>query len=370
MVNTLSSLDVYRGKRILLTGHTGFKGSWLSLWLRELGAEVHGYALASATDPSLFDALQLSRRIDHAVGDIRDVDAFRQRIVASKPDIIFHLAAQPLVRDSYRDPSGTFATNATGTLNLLEILRETKTRAAVVMITTDKVYRNANDGKAFVETDPYGGEDPYSMSKAVCELIIDSYRASFFRSENFAEHGVALASARAGNCIGGGDFSADRLLPDMARAFAKDEPVVLRNPRYTRPWQHVLEPLHGYLLLGAKLLSQEPQPFMSGYNFAPDLIDAQPVEIVAELFAKAWGKGTIRKAEQHDVVMHEAELLTLSYQKAAVQLGWRPRWNLATALQESARWYREFAKDSSVAEQLCLEQIQSFTRATSTSKGI
>lgn len=354
--------SIYRGKKVLVTGHTGFKGSWLSLWLHELGANVSGYALPPSTTPSLFDVLALDQFVDHAVGDIRDADAFARRVAETKPDIVFHLAAQPLVRDSYRDPRGTFLSNANGTLNLLEAVREQQRPVALVLITTDKVYRNENTGRAFVETDPYGGDDPYSMSKAVCELIIDSYRASFFRPENFTEHGVAVASVRAGNCIGGGDFSAERLVPDLARAFLSGRSAVLRNPAFTRPWQHVLEPLYGYLTLGEKLLSGDPARFMTGYNFAPDVVDAQPVQKVAEIFQSAWGKnvdgsiGQFECAAQKDAEMHEAELLTLSYAKAQRDLGWQPTWNLESALTESARWYKTFWEKSS-------PDMLSFTRA-------
>lgn len=368
----------YRGKKVLVTGHTGFKGSWLTLWLQRLGAHVSGYALPAPTEPSMFGILQLAGGIDHQLGDVRDRAALTERFRQVRPDVVFHLAAQPLVRQSYRDPIGTFESNANGTLNVLEAFRASKCHGALVLITTDKVYRNHNTGRDFTEEDPYGGEDPYSMSKAVCELIIESYRSSFFPIDRHSEHKTSIASVRAGNCIGGGDFSEDRLLPDLARGFAAGQPVTLRNPAFTRPWQHVLEPLWGYLMVGAGLLNGQDEELNSGFNFAPRHDDVKSVDRVAETFGQAWfgstwnarRSGALQMAPR-ETSMKEAELLSLSYAKAERVLGWQPTWSLEQALEQTAQWYLAYFQkaDTSARDRLqtlCLEQIRAFEQRAQT----
>ncbi len=346
--------EAYCGKRVLVTGHTGFKGSWLCEWLLSLGAEVHGYALKPPTTPSLFNQLRLSKRIaSHVVGDVRDVRTLSKVVKAARPDYIFHLAAQPIVRYSYVHPVETFDTNVMGTVNLLEACRKLKKPCAVVCITTDKVYENDDSGKPFAEGDPLGGSDPYSASKGACEIAIQSYRRSFFSSPDSI---VRVASARAGNVIGGGDWAQDRLVPDAMRAFFGSRHLVIRNRNSTRPWQYVLEPLSGYLSLGAALSLDGA--YATAFNFGPD---PKSVKTVGQLMARLLP--LFPEVEVEDLTdpnaPREAKLLTLDSTKACKLLGWMPRWDFKRTIWETAEWYKgQFGHESAV--DLCREQIESF----------
>ena len=331
-----SLVNVYRGKRVLVTGHTGFKGSWLCEWLLGLGAEVSGFSNGVPTKPALFTQLRLAKRIARDIrGDVRDKAAVRAAVTSVKPDFIFHLAAQPLVRLSYRHPLETFDANVMGTAHVLDACRFLKKPCSVVCITTDKVYENNEKGRPFKEDDAFGGYDPYSASKGACEIVISSYRRSFFNSP---EANVWIASARAGNVIGGGDWAADRIIPDCFRAIQKGEAIPVRNKVSTRPWQHVLEPLSGYLTLGAALARRKDfATVASGFNFGPDPKDNRTVKaVVEELLTHAKGRWEDR-SDPHAV--HEAGLLNLDIRKAAKVLGWKPTWDFSTTIRMVAEWY-------------------------------
>jgi len=333
-------LSIYKGKKVFLTGHTGFKGSWLSLWLVSLGAELCGYALAPDTNPALFDILNLKKKLKHIEADIRDFDKLKKEINSFNPDIVFHLAAQPLVRYSYQNPLETYQTNVMGTVNLFEACRSCQNIKAVVNVTTDKCYNNKESGQSYKETDELGGYDPYSNSKACSELVTSSYRNSFFNNEYFGKkHTTAVASARAGNVIGGGDFSQDRLLPDFVKAISLGKEITLRNPKATRPWQFVLEPLSGYLLLGKKLLENNIK-FASAYNFGPYAESAIPVEDMVKKAIAAWGKGSYKVDKgEHP---HEAGLLHLCIDKAGAELGWKPVYTIDDAVKKTIAWYKNY----------------------------
>lgn len=341
----------WRGKRVLLTGHTGFKGGWLALWLSRLGAHVTGVSLAPATTPNLFDAARIGQAIDSRLADIRDAAAVRTLLRDTRPDIVLHLAAQALVRPSYAAPVDTFATNVMGTAHVLDALREAPGAKVAVMVTTDKVYRNNEWPYPYREADTLGGHDPYSASKAASELVIASYRDAFLTAR-----GIAVASARAGNVIGGGDWSADRLLPDAVRAWRADGELDVRRPESVRPWQHVLEPLAGYLNL-AQALWREPT-LAGAYNFGPDAAEAAPVRTVVDLALAAYGRGRVAYADQPQGP-HEAGLLTLDTSKARAVLGVAPRWPLAAAVARSMDWYRRF-DDGEDALALCHADIDRY----------
>jgi CDP-glucose 4,6-dehydratase len=339
-------LNLYSGKRVLVTGHTGFKGAWLCEWLLGLGAEVHGLALAPL-QPSLFEELNLASRMKHNIVDIRNAAALTAKIQEIKPEIIFHLAAQALVRVSYREPVVTFDTNAIGTANVLEAIRTSGLPCSVVVITTDKCYDNDGLPRNFKESDPLGGHDPYSASKAAAEIVVASYRDSFFSQGT----DVALASARAGNVVGGGDWAEDRLVPDCIRALTIGEPIPVRNPAFTRPWQHVLEPLGGYLLLGAKLEearakkdAMEIARCAQAFNFGPNPDANRSVQNLVEEVLKHWyGSWEQIHQERH---LKEAPLLSLAIDKAKETLGWQPRWDFAETIKQTVLWYREdFERD-------------------------
>ncbi len=360
-MKTLSGF--YRGKRLLVTGHTGFKGAWLSLWLHALGARVTGYALTPPTDPSLYDLCGLDKLVTSVVADIRDPVALTRALQSAAPEIVIHMAAQPLVRASYNNPVETYAVNVMGTVNLLEAVRNCKSVKAVVNVTTDKCYDNKERLQGYREDEPLGGYDPYSSSKACSEIVTAAYRTSFFNPKIFKQHGMALATARAGNVIGGGDWAADRLVPDCVRAFLNSGKIVVRNPQAVRPWQYVLEPLSGYLLLAQKLVEEGPR-FASAWNFGPNDEDARPVQWIVDKLCALWGnkttyipdKGAPCDRGEHP---HEAHYLKLDWSKARTELGWRPRWNLAQALGKTVEWTKAYQAQEDVRA-VCLRQIEEY----------
>ncbi|MDX2143327.1 MAG: CDP-glucose 4,6-dehydratase [Rhodospirillaceae bacterium] len=345
----------WAGKRVLVTGHTGFKGAWLAFWLARLGARVTAIALPPSTTPNLFDLLKLSGSIESQLVDIRDFAKTSAIIKSAKPEIVLHLAAQALVRTSYQSPLETFATNIMGTAHILEVLRECNNTRVAVMVTTDKVYRNLEHGVPYVETDPLGGHDPYSSSKAACEHVIASYRDSFL-----AEQGIAVASARAGNVIGGGDWSPDRLIPDAVKAWTQGATLSVRRPNAVRPWQYVLEPLSAYLVL-AELLWTNPE-LAGPYNFGPATTEAATVRDVIALAQDVWGRADVEWGGGNDGP-HEAGLLTLDAAKAAERLGIVPQLGLKESVRRTLRWYRAFADGADPVE-LCLGDIDALSRAT------
>lgn len=348
--------EFWAGKRVFLTGHTGFKGSWLSIWLAEMGAEVFGFALAPERAEDMFAALNLPLMLDgalhHRVGDVRDIATIQAAMAEARPHIVFHMAAQPLVRRSYREPLETFATNVMGTVHLLEAARQTPAIEAVIIITTDKCYENREHDVPYMETDHLGGHDPYSSSKAAAEIVTAAYRRSFF-----AENGPAIASARAGNVIGGGDWNEDRLIPDAVRAWQAREQLVIRFPGATRPWQHVIDPLRGYLTL-AQALSQHGHDYAEAWNFGPRQEAVQPVSRIIEGLAAAWGSQVGWRAETQADQPHEAQRLQLDCTKAAEQLGWEAEISLQTTLQLTADWYRISANSSASETLFTLTQAQ------------
>ena len=335
--------QIYHGKRVLLTGHTGFKGSWMLAWLKQLGASVYGLSLAPDTHPALFDLLNGSEWCKHQLGDIRTYGTVLNAVQEAQPDFIFHFAAQPLVRLGYETPVYTYETNLMGTVHLLEAVRQSGRPCSVVLITTDKVYENLENGHCYQESDQLGGYDPYSASKATCEIAISSYRRSYFNPNDYPKHRVAVASARAGNVIGGGDRSKDRIIPDTVAALEQGTPVVIRNPLSVRPWQHVLEPLAGYLQLGAAL-TKDPVRFATGYNFGPATEDVMNVRQVVETAISCWGSGSY-ETPSITGQPHEAGLLQLNSRKAHEELNWNPRWQSVDAVRVTIDWYRNAASD-------------------------
>lgn len=348
----------WSGRPVLITGHTGFKGSWLTLWLSRLGAVVSGFSLAPPTSPNLFD-LSVGDRVADRRGDVRDLPALKSCLASVQPEIVFHLAAQPLVRASYREPVATYATNVMGTVNVLEAVRETESVAAVVVVTSDKCYENREWVWPYRESDPMGGHDPYSNSKGCAELVTASYRASFF-AEGTGRR-CRVASARAGNVIGGGDWSEDRLLPDIVRGFAESRSVEIRNPAAIRPWQHVLEPLAGYIALAERLSGPHGDGFAEGWNFGPPAQDCQPVSSVADRLAAVWGRGAGWHVSDTPGA-HEATYLMVDASKAQARLGWQGRLGLAEALSWTAEWYRA-QLDGAPALDLTLDQIERFEQS-------
>ena len=346
--------EVFAGERVFITGDTGFKGAWLAYWLTRLGADVTGYALDPPTNPSLFDALDLSGQLCHLHGDVRDRDHLVAEVQAAAPSVIFHLAAQALVRRAYASARDTFETNVMGTVNLLEAARSCSSIRSVVIVTTDKVYQNMETGTPFREGDALGGTDPYGASKGAAELVTAAYRASFFGD------GAAIASARAGNVIGGGDWAPDRIIPDSVRALVAGEPIVVRNPDAVRPWQHVLESLSGYLQLSALLLD-EGSRYAGAWNFGPtEERSDEPVRWVVDQFIDQWGSGSWISYQGTEVQPHEAQRLSLDSAKAREQLGWAPVWDSQTAVGRTAAWYREYYRTPDRARDLVDDDIGTY----------
>ena len=350
----------WRGRRVFLTGHTGFKGGWLALWLTQLGASVRGYSLDPATEPNLFTVARVGSVVDDIRGDIRDAVALDRSMQEFAPEVVFHLAAQPLVRYSYEDPIGTLETNVIGTARVLDAVRRTPSVRAVVSVTTDKCYENKEWIWPYRETDPLGGYDPYSSSKACAEIVSAAFRQSYFPVHALGKadgHSVAIATARAGNVIGGGDWSSDRLLPDLIRGFLSGQPVAIRSPHAIRPWQHVLEPLHGYILLAEKLLTHSPR-FATAYNFGPSDTDARPVSWIAEQMTAFWGNGASWRIDAAPSP-HEAGYLKLDSSRAHADLGWHPQLTLLQALELLVGWYRAWQSGSDM-QALTLNQIERY----------
>lgn len=353
---------VFSGKTVLVTGHTGFKGAWLALWLKLLGAKVVGYSLQPPTQPSLFEALKLENEICHVTGDIRDLGALKEVFVNYRPEIVLHLAAQSLVRLSYDQPVETFSTNILGTVNILEAVRLSSSVRACVCVTSDKCYENREWPYAYRENDPVGGHDPYSASKGCSELVAASYRRSFFAPEKLAQHRVAIASARAGNVIGGGDWALDRIFPDAVRALSSNKPVPVRNPWAIRPWQHVLEPLSGYLWLAANMCGSKAE-FADSWNFGPLSSGAVNVKTIVENIISVWGSGSIEDLSSGQAnAPHEANFLKLDCSKAMGLLAWQPTFSVDEAVKFSTEWYKQFyCSDKFDARSFTESQIVSYT---------
>ncbi|MFO7669640.1 MAG: CDP-glucose 4,6-dehydratase [Bacteroidales bacterium] len=360
---TADLFQVYRDKKVLVTGHTGFKGGWLSQWLLSLGADVYGIALPPLGEISLFDQLHLEKQLHHSICDIRESESLKKKLGEIRPDVIFHLAAQPLVRESYKIPLETVETNVMGTLHILEAVRTLKLATTIVVITSDKSYENREWLFGYRENDPMGGYDPYSASKGACEVLTASWRRSFFNPADYAKHGVKLATARAGNVIGGGDWAADRIVPDCMRALLNEKPIDVRNPWATRPWQHVLEPLGGYLLLGEKLLNSsdtsELETYCDAFNFGPLIGSNKTVESLVSELIHEWGTGTWTFEKQHAV--HEASLLNLTIDKAYQLLGWYPVWDFRKTIKRTVEWYRIYKEDPDQIPNLTLQQITDYS---------
>lgn len=328
----------WKGKRVFITGHTGFKGSWLTLWLQSMGAVLKGYSLNPPTEPSLYESAAVDGLIESTIGDIRIFDQILAALSDFRPEIVFHMAAQPLVRLSYDEPIETYSTNVMGTVHLLEAVKRVGGVKAIVNITSDKCYENREWVWGYREHEAMGGYDPYSNSKGCAELVASAYRNSFFNEKDYAKHGVALASVRAGNVIGGGDWAKDRLIPDILRSFENNQTVIIRNPHAIRPWQHVLEPLSGYITIAQRLYEEGPA-FAEGWNFGPREDDAMPVQFIVETMVKIWGDDAawLLDGNEHP---HEAHYLKLDCSKARMRLGWQPRWNLVETLERIVKWHK------------------------------
>lgn len=352
-----------RGKRVFLTGHTGFKGSWLAMWLQRMGAHVTGYALAPSTAPSNYTLSGVERVVEAEFrADIRDTSRLAEALAACIPDVVFHLAAQPLVLEGYRRPVETMDVNVMGTAHLLEAIRTLELRCAVVVVTSDKCYQELDKRRAFVEEDAMGGRDPYSASKGAAELVTACFREAFFPFARFDEHGVQVATARSGNVVGGGDWAANRLIPDCVRALVAGENVILRRPEIIRPWQHVLEPLWGYLLLAAHMLEQPSAKWSQGWNFGPSSAQQATVLELVNRFISVWGSGGWRDCSE-EAPVHESPFLGLCSDKAESSLGWRPSWGLETTVQRTARWYRSLESALESAQAACCADIVCFEQA-------
>ena len=345
----------WKGKKVFLTGHTGFKGSWLALWLQSMGAIVKGYALEPPTNPSLFLEAKVGDNMDSQIGDIRDLEMLKKSMIAFNPEILIHMAAQPLVRLSYLEPVETYTTNVIGTVNVLEAARSCPNLKAIVSVTTDKCYENKEWPWGYRENEPMGGHDPYSNSKGCAELVTSAYRRSFFHTTDTA----SIASARAGNVIGGGDWAEDRLIPDILKAFENSQPVIVRNPLSTRPWQHVLEPLSGYLVLAQQLVEKGDE-FAEAWNFGPKDEDCKPVNWILDKMAADWGNGAGWELDKNNNP-HEAGFLKLDCSKAAARLNWHPLWNLEHTLNLIVNWHQDWRAGKNMNEK-CLQEIAAYTK--------
>ncbi len=361
--------QTFQGRSVFVTGHTGFKGAWLCLWLQRLGAKVTGYALEPPTDPSLFELANVADTLhDHHIGDIRDEDQLTIAMRQADPDLVLHLAAQTVVREGYRSPRETFDVNVMGTASVLEAVRRLEKPVSVVCVTTDKCYENHGRTEGYRETDPLGEREPYGASKGAAELLIRSYLHSFFPPDCLDQHGIKLASVRAGNVIGGGDWTKDALIVDVVLSLMNSEPVQIRNPAATRPWQHVLQCLSGYLTLSAALLKSNDPRFCSGWNIGPTPGSELPVQDVVEEFLCEWGSGTwVDASSPHQ--LHEAAMLYLTIDKAMRELNWHPQWSTRQTLHQTARWYREYLADPGCAQELCHTQIDEYESAMGDSAG-
>ena len=348
--------NVYKNKTVLVTGHTGFKGSWLSIWLRELGANVIGYALDPYTEKDNFVLTKLENKITDIRGDVRDKKHLEKVFEQYKPDFVFHLAAQPLVRLSYDQPVETYEVNVMGTINVMECIRKTPETKVGIMITTDKCYENKEQIWGYRENEAFGGYDPYSSSKGAAEIAINSWRNSFFNPKDYEKHKKSIASVRAGNVIGGGDWSLDRIIPDCIRALEKGEAINIRNSKAIRPWEHVLEPLSGYLLLGQKMY-EESSKYCEGWNFGPNLDSIVPVWEIGEKIIKYYGSGKLEDKSKKGK-LHEAKLLALDITKARFKLGWKPRWDIDRAIEKTVEWYKNYSSEDVYG--LCVKQIEEF----------
>lgn len=360
-VENLVNPAFWRGRRVFLTGHTGFKGAWLSIWLDRLGAALSGMSLPPPTSPSLFESAELAQVVATSFADIRDHRVLAETMCAAQPEVVFHLAAQSLVRVGYQDPVGTYGVNVMGTVHLLEAVRSCPSIRAVVIVTSDKCYANMEWPWGYRENEPMGGHDPYSNSKGCAELVVSAYRSSFFNQANFSTHRVAVASARAGNVIGGGDWAGDRLVPDFIRAMEAGELLRIRSPKAIRPWQHVLEPLSGYLILAQRLVEDGPR-FADAWNFGPSDQEARPVEWLVEELNSLWGGGA-RWLPDEGGHPHEANHLKLDSSKAQAQLGWSPHWNLPETLAYIVDWHRAYRVGGD-AHRICLDQISAYEACT------
>lgn len=357
MVNQMIDKNFWKDKKVFITGHTGFKGSWICLWLSQLGAKVTGYALKPPTNPSLFEIAKVAKSMTSIEGDVRDMAHLTKVIQETKPEIVIHMAAQSLVRDSYKIPVETYAINVMGTVHVLEAVRQMQGVKAVVNVTTDKCYENKEWIWGYRENEPMGGYDPYSNSKGCSELVTSSYRNSFFNPKDYKKHGVALATARAGNVIGGGDWANDRLIPDCINALMENRIIYIRSPYAIRPWQHVLEPICGYLILAEKLY-KEGSSYAEGWNFGPNENDVQTVEWIVERMCRLWGQNAtyeIEKGEQ----LHEANYLKLDCSKARERLNWYPKWNLKITLDKINEWMRAYKNKEDMRE-VCFDQINAY----------
>ena len=359
--HNLIDKNFWKNKKVFITGHTGFKGSWLCLWLQSLGVEVIGYALNPPTNPNLFELCEIDKLITSLFADVRDINSLTKAIHSYQPEIIIHMAAQPLVRESYKNPVETYSVNVMGTVNLLEAVRNSKGIKAVINITTDKCYENKEWCWGYRENEPLGGYDTYSNSKACSELVTSAYRNSFFNPQHYNIHGVGLASARAGNVIGGGDWAVDRLVPDCIRALLAGEKIILRNPKSIRPWQYVLDPLSGYLLLAQKLFENGPT-YAEGWNFGPDDTDARTVEWIVQTICEKWGQNTAYEIDKGEHP-HEAHYLKLDCSKAKTELGWYPRWNIEKAIDKVIEWTRAYSEKKNVRK-VCLKQIEEYSNCS------
>lgn len=351
---------IYKNRRVLITGHTGFKGSWLSLILHQLGAEVYGYALDPPTSPSLFKEARLNELVTSRIADIRELDILKDFLQEVQPEIVIHMAAQPLVRESYRMPVETYSINVMGTVHLLEACRNTPSVKAIVNVTTDKCYENQEWHWGYRENEPMGGYDPYSNSKGCSELVTSAYRNSYFNPNSYSQHGVAVASARAGNVIGGGDWANDRLIPDFIRSITNGEKLLIRSPYAIRPWQHVLEPLTGYLKLAEKLFS-EGSKFAQAWNFGPDDADAKNVEWITNTICILWGESASFEIDENPQP-HEANYLKLDCSKAKAELDWYPRWNIHRTLEKIVSWNKDFIAGKDIRK-VTIEQINQYFNA-------